>query len=365
MNILWFTWKDRTHPQAGGAELLNEELAKRLVKDGHNVIFLVGGYTHSKKKEIIDGYTVIRVGGRYTVYLAVFLYYLRHLRGWANFIIEEVNTMPFMTQWYTKEKKVLLIYQLCREIWFHQIFFPLNVIGFFIEPLYLWLLRKNIVLTESESAKIDMLHYGFDKKKVHIFPAGIELPAVKDITSHKKYTAFTILSLGAIREMKRTCHQLQAFELAKKDIPELQLKIGGDGSGAYGRKVLNLIHNSVYKKDIEYLGKVSKDKKKKLMQDCHIILGTSVKEGWGLTITEAASQGTPAVVYNVDGLRDSVRKNQTGLICNNTPEQLANAIKKLYKDKKLYKKLRKNAWIWSKTLTFDNCYKVFKNNLKL
>jgi len=29
---------------AGGAELVNEELAKRLVQDGHKVIFLVGGY---------------------------------------------------------------------------------------------------------------------------------------------------------------------------------------------------------------------------------------------------------------------------------------------------------------------------------
>lgn len=30
MNILWFTWKDLSHPFAGGAERVNEELAKRL-----------------------------------------------------------------------------------------------------------------------------------------------------------------------------------------------------------------------------------------------------------------------------------------------------------------------------------------------
>ncbi|RKY81760.1 glycosyltransferase family 1 protein, partial [candidate division KSB1 bacterium] len=44
MNLLWLTWKDRKHPLAGGAELVNEKLAKRLVQDGHRVIFLVGGY---------------------------------------------------------------------------------------------------------------------------------------------------------------------------------------------------------------------------------------------------------------------------------------------------------------------------------
>ena len=31
MKILWFTWKDMNYPEAGGAELVNEELAKRLV----------------------------------------------------------------------------------------------------------------------------------------------------------------------------------------------------------------------------------------------------------------------------------------------------------------------------------------------
>ena len=39
MKILWLTWKDRKNPLAGGAEVVNEELAKRLVKDGHEVIF--------------------------------------------------------------------------------------------------------------------------------------------------------------------------------------------------------------------------------------------------------------------------------------------------------------------------------------
>lgn len=38
MNILWFTWKDINHPLAGGAERVNEELAKRLAGGGHRVV---------------------------------------------------------------------------------------------------------------------------------------------------------------------------------------------------------------------------------------------------------------------------------------------------------------------------------------
>ena len=39
MRILWLTWKDKKNPLAGGAEVVNEELAKRLADDGHEVFF--------------------------------------------------------------------------------------------------------------------------------------------------------------------------------------------------------------------------------------------------------------------------------------------------------------------------------------
>ena len=44
MNILWMTWKDIEHPQAGGAEFINEEIARRLASDGHEVILFVAGF---------------------------------------------------------------------------------------------------------------------------------------------------------------------------------------------------------------------------------------------------------------------------------------------------------------------------------
>ena len=82
-----------------------------------------------------------------------------------------------------------------------------------------------------------------------------------------------------------------------------------------------------------------------------------VKEGWGLTITEAASQGTPAIVYDADGLRDSVRNDETGLITKPNAKALASAIVALISDKELLGRLRKAAWLWSKEMTFDESYK--------
>src|SRR5690554_1553878 len=120
MRILWFTWKDKKHPHAGGAEYINESFAEQLVRDGHEVILITSGFPGSKPEEIINGYKVIRLGNIFTVYLLSPFYYLRHLRHWPDRIIEEINTIPFLTQLYTSQKRILLIYQLCREIWFYQ-----------------------------------------------------------------------------------------------------------------------------------------------------------------------------------------------------------------------------------------------------
>lgn len=366
MKILWFTWKDRSHPRSGGAEVVNEEIAKRLARDGHEVIFLVAGFDGAKPEETRDGYKIIRLGNHFTVYWQAYRYYKKHLQGFSDVVIEEVNTIPFFTRFYVKEKRVYLLYQLCREIWFYQMFFPLNILGYISEPLYLRVLSSDNgakqVLTESESAKKDLMRYGFDEKKITVFPIATHIQAVDGLDGIEKYDRPTLLSLGAIREMKRTTHQVRAFEIAKKSVPDLQMKIAGDTSSLYGKKVLKMIAVSPYKNDIEYFGKVSIEQKIELMQKSHIIGVTSVKEGWGLIVTEANSQGTPAVVYDIDGLRDSVQSGETGVIVTqNTPKDLAEGIIHLLKDSEEYAKIRRNAWQWSQEFDFKKSYQIVIN----
>ncbi len=365
MNILWFTWKDNKHPLAGGAEVVNEELAKRLVKDGHNVKLIVGGFKDGKSQEVIDSYEVIRLGGRISVYYKTWRYYKKNLQGWADLVIDEVNTMPFFAKFYVKEKNILFVHMLCRKIWFYQLPFPLSLAGFVIEPLYLRLLNDRRVITVSESTKRDLRRNGFKPKNIQIISEGINISTVKDLKTIKKYKLPTVLSHGAIRPMKRTLDQVKAFEIAKKTIPNLMMKISGESTGKYGQKVLRYIAKSTYATDIEYFGKTTQAKKIELMQKSHFILVTSVKEGWGLIVTEANSQGTPAIVYETDGLRDSVRNNKTGYICENSNLQgLAAKIEIALTDPNKYKNLCKNAWRFSKTNTFENSYKEFKKVLK-
>jgi glycosyltransferase involved in cell wall biosynthesis len=90
---------------------------------------------------------------------------------------------------------------------------------------------------------------------------------------------------------------------------------------------------------------------------------TSVKEGWGLIVTEAGSQATPAIVYDVDGLRDSVTNRETGIIVKlgKNINQMKEEIMNLYKNKDLLKKLSANTLENSKKYSLENTLKAFKN----
>jgi glycosyltransferase involved in cell wall biosynthesis len=359
MKILWFTWKDKANPLAGGAEMVNEELAARLVADGHEVIFLVGGFSGSVSEEVRRGFKIIRLGSRWTVYLQAYKYYKKNLVGWADLVIDEINTIPFFCKFYVKEKNILFIHQLCREIWFYEMFFPLSLIGYLLEPIYLWLLH-NRVITISQSTKDDLIRFGFNQDKINIISEGIEIEQVKDLESVKKYEVPTILSLGSIRAMKRTDQIIQAFTIAKGKLPNLRLIVAGYSEGKYGQKILRLIKENKYKDSIEYLGQVSTTEKIELMQKSHLICVTSVKEGWGLIVTEAGSQGTPALVYNVDGLRDAVMEGEAGFICNkNNPEELAKKIVLILQDSANYQVKQTAAYHLSTLVNFENSYHDF------
>lgn len=367
MRILWLSWKDIRHPQAGGAEVVSSELCKRLVLAGHEVTLVTAQYAGASHKDVIDGYNIVRVGGRFSVYFHAPRYIKQHLTEWSDFVVEEINTIPFFSKLYLRDKQRLLFFHmLCREIWFYQLPLPASLVGYILEPIYLRFLSSERAVAMSESTKQDLIRHGFNAGKINLISEGIQLEHIAKLDLDIKYDQPTLVSLGSIRPMKRTLDQVRAFEIAKQSLPTLQLKVAGDASGAYGKKVLAAIANSPYKNDIEYLGRISSEQKSQLLQKAHLITVTSIKEGWGLIVTEAASQGTPAAVYNVDGLRDSVRHNQTGAVCvRNTPTQLAINIVNLLSNESHYQALQKNAWEWSKQINFEISHQQFSKEVRI
>jgi glycosyltransferase involved in cell wall biosynthesis len=100
---------------------------------------------------------------------------------------------------------------------------------------------------------------------------------------------------------------------------------------------------------------VKEELKYRLLSRAHLLLVPGVREGWGLVVTEANAMGTPAVAYNIHGLKDSVRDGHTGvLVKEKTPQSLARFAISLLQDRDTLSKLSFNALTFSKEFSWDN-----------
>ncbi len=69
---------------------------------------------------------------------------------------------------------------------------------------------------------------------------------------------------------------------------------------------------------VEFTGFVSEAEKHRLISEARLLLHPAAWEGWGLVITEAAIRGTPAVGFDVPGVRDAIVDSETGLLASDS-----------------------------------------------
>ncbi len=72
-------------------------------------------------------------------------------------------------------------------------------------------------------------------------------------------------------------------------------------------------------------GRVDETEKIDLYRRAWVLASASAREGWGMTITEAAACGTPAVATRVPGHADAVVDGTTGLLADGPDEFRAGA----------------------------------------
>src|SRR5919107_3651321 len=155
-------------------------------------------------------------------------------------------------------------------------------------------------------------------------PPGLNTTPLSNVK--KKEDNPTVVFIGRLKKAKLPHHALHAFSIIKREIPDAKMWIIGDG---YLRQKLE----SSERKDVTFYGHVSNEIKYELLSRAHIILVPAVREGWGLVVTEANAMGTPAIGYDVPGLRDSIRHGETGItIKGGSPEAMAQQAISLLRD---------------------------------
>jgi glycosyltransferase involved in cell wall biosynthesis len=109
---------------------------------------------------------------------------------------------------------------------------------------------------------------------------------------------------------------------------------------------------------------VSEEGKIEVLSRAWVFVTPSMKEGWGITVIEANDCGTPAIGYDVPGLRDSIQDGKTGLLVpQGNIDRLTAAIVNVLTDEDLRNELSRNALDWASGFTWDNSAGAFSEVL--
>jgi glycosyltransferase involved in cell wall biosynthesis/O-antigen/teichoic acid export membrane protein len=295
-------WRDITNPEAGGAEVVTHEVARRWVHQGHEVRLLTSMYAGASRVEVLDGVRIERFGR-----LRAGTFHLKALRAIArlrntDIVVDEINTVPFFTPMFRRMPSVALIHQLAANVLDAEVPRPVAALGRRIEPAVIRLYQDVPVVTVSPSTERDLRKIGL--RHVSAIPLGCDAP--RTIVGPKEKIP-TFLFVGRLAANKRPDHAVAAFRAIRERVPDARLWIVG--RGPLERRLARDLPAGA-----EMLGFLSRDQMYERMARAHCLLVTSVREGWGLVVTEAAAVGTPALGYDVPGIRDSIVDGVTGLL---------------------------------------------------
>jgi glycosyltransferase involved in cell wall biosynthesis len=321
-SVLFVAWRDLANPLAGGSEILVHQLASGLAQRGYDVSLLCGGPVEPN-----SFYRVVNSGGPYSQYLRAPLHYLRSFRS-ADLVVEVCNGMPFLAPLWRRGPIICMVMHVHTELWSSRFGPFVAACGRTIESGVMPRVhRRNLIVTISQSSQSSLLEVGIPPERIRILPHVVaEPPPLVGKSPLPRFVA-----VGRLVGYKRLDLLLDMWESVKAQTGGI-LTIVGDGPD---RERLE----SKRVEDVEFTGYVSEAEKHKLMSEARILLHPASWEGWGLVITEAAVRGTPAIGFDVPGVRDAIVESETGLLATDT-ESFKRQWIRLAQDQELYQRLR-------------------------
>ena len=295
-HVVVVAWRDIASPQAGGSELLVDQLATGLTARGDRVTLLCGGPSDARR------YEVMRSGGPYGQFLGAPFAYARRLRD-CDVIVEVCNGMPFLAPLWARKPMICMINHVHTDLWRLRYPPPLSTAGRFLEQRVMpFAHRRNLVLTVSESTAGELESLGVSRARIRMLTNGVA-PAGP---SAPRSAEPLFLALGRLAEYKRIDLLLRLWDRVRPVVGG-RLIVAGDGPE---RGHLE----SIAGPGVTFTGRVSEQEKHRLMAAAWLFLHPALIEGWGIVVTEAALHATPALGFDVPGLRDSVQHGRTGLL---------------------------------------------------
>lgn len=324
-------WRDLEDPEAGGSEVHIDEVARRWAEAGIEVTMRTSFAPGRSSETYRGGYRVIRKAGRYLVFPRAVLSERTGRHGPADALVEVWNGMPFASPLWYHGPRLVLLHHVHAEMWGMVLPRTLAALGDTIErrlapPIY----RSSAIATLSTSSRDELVHdLRFSPDRVRVVPPGLHErfrpdPLGDDARSPRPL----VVAVGRLVPVKRFDLLIEATARAREKIPALQLRILGEG---YERDALEQLVDQLDARSwVELPGRVDDAALVDSYREAWLVASTSLREGWGMTLTEAAACGTPAVATRITGHADAVVHGATGLLVDDV--EVADALVELLDD---------------------------------
>ena len=313
MNILMVNWQDLENPQAGGAEIHLFEIFKRLAGAGHRVRLVCSGWKGAPPNARIDGIEVDRVGRRHSFALRGRGAVRRAIRKERpEVVVEDINKLPLFLPSLTNLPFCALVPHLFGETAFQEAPWPMAAAVWLAERPLASAYRRAAFHAISESTRDDLVARGVAADRIRVIHPGVDSVRFSPSPAEPRSGEPRFLYLGRLKRYKGIGLAIEALAVARRTRPDLRLDIAGTGDyrAELGRLAVQLDQEPA----VTFHGLVSEAGKVSLLRGAWANLFPSPKEGWGITVVEAAACGTPSIASDSPGLRDSVRHMETGYL---------------------------------------------------
>jgi len=347
--IHFVAWRDLDDPEAGGSELHAHKIASLWAAAGLDVTFRTSAVPGAPQALIRDGYRVERRAGRYAVFPGAAWEGIRMGHRPGDALVEIWNGMPFLSPLWYRGPRVVFLHHVHAEMWGMVLPPLLARLGDTVERrIAPRIYRSSRIVTLSESSRteiIDML--GLRSERVTVAPPGVD---ARYSPAGPRSPTPLVVAVGRLVPVKRFDALLRSLAKVKADQPELRAVLIGEG---YERPALEALRDELGATEwVSMPGRVDDEELVSWYRRAWVVASSSQREGWGMTLTEAAACGTPAVATAIAGHADAVLDGESGLLVDDAAE-LSVALGRVLGDEVLRSRLSRGALARARWFTWD------------
>ncbi|MBT4287347.1 MAG: glycosyltransferase [Deltaproteobacteria bacterium] len=218
----------------------------------------------------------------------------------------------------------------------------INGAGYYLQRLSLYLIkqRADLIIVDNRMLKEELHSMGFDKRKIIVSPAGINIDHLQKVPAISGYTC---TFLGRLHPTKGIFDLVEIWKIVCSNFPDAKIAFIGRGQEEIKAELIERINDAGLQNNIDLLGFLPSHEAFGFIKSSSVFLFPSHEEGWGIAIADAMACQVPVITWDLP-VFDDVFENYIIKISENNIDQFADTVIDLLKNNSKRKNIAKSGF---------------------